>query len=154
MKKLLIIVMLLLVACQYGKINNSYNDYEESYVTRVIDGDTIVLSDENKVRLICVDTPERGKLFYKEATQYTKNKVENKTVYLEKDVSNTDRYGRLLRYVYYYEGDNLVSLNNQLVKDGMAMVYKYPPDINHCDEYSKSAKYAAENKIGLWNRGD
>lgn len=148
-----LILMLLLVSCTYRpQINDSYNDYEEGYVTRVVDGDTIVLLTGEKVRLICIDTPEKGKPFFQEATSFTRELVENKTVYLEKDVSNTDRYGRLLRYVYYYDGDKLKSLNYELVNNGMAMLYRYPPDINHCDDYSKAAKYAAENSIGLWEK--
>src|SRR5690606_8670639 len=72
-------------------------------VSRVIDGDTVELSDGRKVRLIGVNTPEsttRTERFGKEASAYTTSKLEGQKVYLQKDVSETDRYGRLLRLVW------------------------------------------------------
>jgi micrococcal nuclease len=84
----------------------------EAQVTNVVDGDTIdVLIDgqEFRVRYIGVDTPETvhptlGEQPYgSEASDYNKSLVENQTVFLEKDVSETDQYGRLLRYVWLDE---------------------------------------------------
>lgn len=107
---------------------------ESGVVVHVVDGDTIdvkLSSGVERVRLICVDTPERGKPGFGEATNFTKLLVMDKVVTLEKDVSETDRYGRLLRYVYI-GGD---SVNRALVAGGYARVYRYPPDVAHCDEY-------------------
>ncbi len=79
-------------------------DLEKVYVVRVIDGDTIVVKRQNskneKIRFIGVNTPEIGQKGYKQATDFTKDLLLKKTVYLEKDVSNRDKYGRLLRYVW------------------------------------------------------
>lgn len=68
-------------------------------VSRVVDGDTFQLSDRSKVRLVGVNTPEstnRHEQYGKEASNYTKTKLEGKKIWLQKDVSETDRYGRLL----------------------------------------------------------
>ena len=72
-------------------------------VGRVVDGDTIETSDGRKVRLIGVNTPEsttRTEEYGKEASNYTKSKLEGKQVWLQKDVSNTDRYSRYLRIIW------------------------------------------------------
>jgi len=94
-------------------------------VTRVIDGDTIEVSiagESYKVRYIGIDTPElddkRPKFcaLAQEATRYNRELVKGKTVRLEKDISETDQYGRLLRYVYV--GD--IFVNAELVRQGLA----------------------------------
>lgn len=75
---------------------------EKATVKRVIDGDTIVLSDNSKVRLIGLNSPEntsRVEPYGQEASDYTKLKLEGKKVYLQKDVSDTDQYNRYLRIV-------------------------------------------------------
>lgn len=71
-------------------------------VSRVVDGDTFQLSDGSKVRLVGVNTPEstnRHEQYGKEASNYTKTKLEGKKIWLQKDVSETDRYSRLLKIV-------------------------------------------------------
>ena len=75
-------------------------------VRRVIDGDTFVLYSGEKVRLIGVDTPETKhpqkpvQYFAKEASEFTRRMIEGKTILLEYDGKRSDRYGRLLAYVY------------------------------------------------------
>lgn len=115
-------------------------------VSRVIDGDTIELSNGETVRLICIDTPETDEPGYQEAKNYLKNLALGKSVRLEKDVSEVDRYGRLLRYVYL--GDLFV--NGELVKNGYAELYRYPPDIALCDELEALEDQAKAQKIGIW----
>ena len=76
-------------------------------VTRVIDGDTIEVDiggTPYRVRYIGIDTPERGQYGYEKATQANAQLVSGKVVELEKDISETDKYGRLLRYVWVEEG--------------------------------------------------
>ena len=70
------------------------------YVSTVIDGDTIRISTGERVRFICIDTPEKGEYYYTEATNYLKGLILNEEITLVKDVSEIDRYGRLLRYIY------------------------------------------------------
>lgn len=128
-------------------------DREESMkVVRVIDGDTIELTDGRRVRYIGVDTPEIGdprrniECFAKEAMEENKRLVEGKTVRLEKDVSETDRYGRLLRYVYI--GD--VFVNAHLVRQGFARIDTVPPDVAHQQKFLQAEQEAREQGRGLW----
>lgn len=121
-------------------------------VTRVIDGDTIELESGQKVRYIGIDTPEVS--FIKEclgteAKIRNKALVEQKMVRLEKDVSEIDRYGRLLRYVYV--DDSLV--NEILVQEGYAQARSYPPDIAKQDIFIQAEQRARELKVGLWGGG-
>jgi micrococcal nuclease len=121
----------------------------------VIDGDTIVLDTGEKVRYTGVDTPETVdprkpvQCFGKEASDKNKELVEGKEVKLVKDISDKDKYGRLLRYVYV--GDKFV--NDSLVKDGFAHSSSYPPDIKYQEQFRKSEEEARNNKIGLWADG-
>ncbi|MDQ4075204.1 MAG: thermonuclease family protein [Chloroflexota bacterium] len=118
-------------------------------VTAVIDGDTIdveINGQPYRVRYIGVDTPERGDPFYHEASQANADLVAGRDVWLEKDVSETDRYGRLLRYVYV--GD--VMVNAELLRQGYARVLTYPPDVAHAEEFVALEQRAREAKMGLW----
>lgn len=126
-------------------------------VVAVIDGDTIDvdLGDGNmqRIRYIGIDTPETSdpnkpvECFSKEATSKNKELVENAVVGLEKDVSETDRYGRLLRYVYL--GDLFV--NQVLVKEGYAHASSYPPDVKYQEQFRKAEQEAREQNKGLWS---
>lgn len=119
---------------------------EKRYVVRVIDGDTFVLKSGAKVRLIGVDTPEINQPYYKKAKDFLRSLIEGKVVFLEKDVSQTDRYGRLLRYVYVGN----IFVNAQLVKKGFAQVLTYPPDVKHAHEFIALQKEARAAKRGIW----
>ena len=121
-------------------------------VTRVIDGDTIEIEGGKRIRLIGMDTPELNKsgetgCYGREAYDYANKLLAGQMVRLEKDVSEMDRYGRLLRFVYL--GDTLI--NEKLVRDGYARVYTYPPDVKYNDKFLESEKYASENNLGLWS---
>lgn len=123
-------------------------------VKRVIDGDTIQLENGEKVRYIGINTPEindkRSNLscYGEEARLQNKKLVENKEIRLIKDVSDKDKYGRLLRYVYV----NNLFVNLELVKQGFAQVSTYPPDIKHQQEFILTEQKARREKIGLWNK--
>ncbi|MGD9129185.1 MAG: thermonuclease family protein [Candidatus Woesebacteria bacterium] len=126
--------------------------YEQALVEEVIDGDTIRLSDGRKVRYIGVDTPETKdprvgqECFGKEASEHNRQLVEGKIVSLEKDVSETDRYGRLLRYVWLED----VLVNKLLVEEGYAFARSFPPDIAKQDELKEAERQAREKQLGLW----
>lgn len=130
-------------------------------VKRVIDGDTIELSDGSRVRLIGVNAPEsttRTEEYGKEASNYTKSKLEGKKVWLQKDVSETDRYGRLLRLVWLSVPTDVMKeseirskmFNADLVLNGYAQVSTYPPDVTYADYFRKFEREARENNTGLW----
>lgn len=125
----------------------------EAAVTRVIDGDTIevlIVGVPYSVRYIGIDTPEVGWPGADEATQANAGLVEGKIVELEKDVSETDEYGRLLRYVWV----NGQMVNATLVYDGYAEAIPYPPDLLYQDYLLALQTQAAEAGRGLWTAAD
>jgi len=103
-------------------------------VIRVIDGDTFEIYSGDKVRLICVDTPEKGEGGYEEATEYLESLILDKEVRMEKDVSETDKYGRLLRYVYVNVTGGEVFVNREIVQEGYGEVFEYGEDVELCGE--------------------
>lgn len=122
---------------------------EEAQVVEVIDGDTIVVllnGVRERVRLIGIDTPEVGRPYYEEATRKTTELVLGKTVRLEKDISERDKYGRLLRYVYV----GSLFVNAELVRQGYAHAYTYPPDVKYADYFTQLQREAREKGVGLW----
>jgi micrococcal nuclease len=124
---------------------------EKATVTRIVDGDTLELGSGEKVRLIGVNTPEvHGKVqpFGKEASAYTKAELLGRTILLFRDVSDTDRYGRLLRYVFIAGQD--VMYNERLVQEGYAQVMTIPPNVAYAELFLQRQKEARENNKGLW----
>ncbi len=132
-------------------------------VTRVTDGDTLEIEGGQKIRYIGVDTPETvdptrpDGCFGREASDRNKELVLGKDVRLEKDVSETDKYDRLLRYVYVESpstgsGQTSLFVNDYLVRSGYAKVSTYPPDVKYQEKFLESEKYARENNLGLWGK--
>jgi len=121
-------------------------------VVKVIDGDTIKLENGEIVRYIGIDTPETVhpskpvQCFGKEASDKNKELIEGKLVRLEKDITDRDKYGRLLRYIWV---DDLF-VNDYLVREGYAYVYTYPPDVKYSEQFVQAQKEARENNRGLW----
>ncbi len=118
-------------------------------VVRVYDGDTIEIDTGQKVRYIGVDSAEihpTFQCFSKEAKKENESLVLEKEIKLVKDTSETDKYGRLLRYVYV--GNVLV--NDYMVRNGYAKVMTVPPDIKYVNQFLELEKIARENNLGLW----
>lgn len=124
---------------------------QTAVVTQVIDGDTIEVRIEERdyrVRYIGIDAPEVGKeAFASQATRRNRDLVENQTVILVKDVSETDKYGRLLRYVF--AGGWFV--NYELVFQGYAWASTFPPDVACAQAFQAAAAAAREAGRGLWH---
>ncbi len=123
-----------------------YSHNSTELVIRVIDGDTIELSNGERVRYIGIDTPEVGEPYADSATIKNFEIVFGKEVRLEKDISDKDQYGRLLRYVYV---DDLM-VNAELVRLGYAKVKSYPPDTKYNYYFSELLKYARLSELGIW----
>jgi len=125
---------------------------EVARVARVIDGDTIELESGERVRYIGIDTPESvhpdrpDECFGAESAARNRELVEGKEVVLVRDVSERDKYGRLLRYVYA----GGVFVNELLLKEGYAQVTTYPPDVAHVETYLAAQREAREAGRGLW----
>ena len=151
---------------EFGFVGNNA-DRESAFVKRVIDGDTYLLHNGDKVRLLGVDTPEKYdsekldedadrtgqdkkaiKKLGKLSSDYVKNLVEGKKVSLEKEPNyeDKDKYGRLLRYVYL---EDSTLINAKIIQDGYGQVYeKYP--VSKTDEFRKYQREARLQNKGLW----
>lgn len=130
-------------------------EVETFKVTRVIDGDTIEIEGGDRVRYIGIDAAESG-CFSNEATAKNKELVDGKEVRLEKDVSETDKYNRLLRYVYVDPSTNsgqVIFVNDYLVRQGYAQIATYPPDVKYQAQFRQAEQEARENNRGLWAEG-
>ncbi|NLM06719.1 MAG: hypothetical protein GX219_07355 [Tissierellia bacterium] len=150
--------------------DHSKKNFEIAKLVRVVDGDTIIVDRGNgqeTVRLILVDSPETKhpnknvEFFGEEAYQFTKDNLEGRTVYLEKDVSDYDRYKRLLRYVWLDlpetndpTRDELTRLcfNHILLENGYAKLASFPPNIKYIDEFKQAERSAYEKSLGLWSK--
>jgi micrococcal nuclease len=122
---------------------------ETAKVIQVIDGDTITVEGGYRVRYIGIDTPETHPVpeaYGTEAWQVNRQLVEGKEVRLERDVSETDKYGRLLRYVYVDD----VFVNAELVRQGLAEAKAYPPDIKYQDYLEEMEAEARKAGRGMW----
>lgn len=122
---------------------------ETGMVTKVIDGDTIEVQigeETHTVRYIGIDTPESGETFGVYSTNKNAELVSWQQVTLIKDTSETDQYGRLLRYVFV--GD--VFVNHELVKQGFAEAVNYPPDEACKNLFSEAESASRAAGFGLW----
>ena len=141
-------------------------DYTDILVRRAVDGDTLVLENGERIRLIGIDTPElheSNKLYRdaqrtnqdtktiqklgRQAYEFTRNLVEGKRVSLEFDVEKHDKYGRLLAYVYLKDG---AFVNAKIVEEGYASLMTIPPNVKYADLFLKLYREARENRRGLW----
>ncbi|NBI08171.1 thermonuclease family protein [Senegalia massiliensis] len=140
-------------------------------VTKHVDGDTVHVTTEDgeelKIRMIGVDTPEtvhpsKPVEFYgKEASLFTEEKIFEETVYLEKDVSDNDKYGRALRYIWLEVPEEKDLNNKEVIKDklfnamliakGYANSSTYQPDVKYQEIFTELEKESREANLGLWD---
>jgi micrococcal nuclease len=127
---------------------------KRALVTRVIDGDTIVIKGGLRVRYIGIDTPEtkhpeKGVEYYgREAAEFNRSLVANKEVSLEYDVQKVDKYGRLLAYVYADD----IFINAKLVEEGYAQIFTVPPNVRYANLFLSLQRNAGMAKKGLWSK--
>lgn len=136
--------------------------FEKATVKNVVDGDTIVVDidgAEKKVRFVGIDAPEMSTPKGNTSKKFTEDAILNKTVYLEKDVSEVDKYDRLLRYIWLISpngieiNENTVRenmLNGKMVASGMAASKTYSPDTKYQNILDKLQTDAINNKLGMW----
>jgi micrococcal nuclease len=150
---LMMMVMMLINGCASHK-STAFNQALVK-VERVVDGDTIEIKlggKKEKVRLIGIDTPETKKpntpvMYYgKEASAYTKKRLEQQTISLEWDVDRRDKYDRLLAYVWI---DNEL-FNETLIKEGYARLSTFPPNVKYVSLFTKAQEQARKQGSGIW----
>jgi micrococcal nuclease len=127
-------------------------DGEQGTVVSVIDGDTIdvmVDGETVRVRYVGMNTPERDEPCYGDARRANADLVDGKLITMVKDSSETDRFGRLLRYIYVGN----VFVNQRLVGQGYAEVVSYPPDISHFNEFKQLEDQARAANRGCHSTG-
>ncbi len=146
---LIIIIMIFIQATSSGVVENNNDTIKQqtvNTVTHIVDGDTFDIASGERIRMIGIDTPERGEYFYKEASTRLEELIGGKEVILIKDVSETDRYGRLLRHVYY----NGVWINKQMIDEGFAKLATFPPDVAHVEIFEQAQQKARDAGVGMW----
>ena len=129
--------------------SDNSNNITEATVVGIVDGDTINVVIGNElyiVRYIGIDTPEKGDTGYEEAKLINKNLLKYRTVTLIQDISNVDKYNRLLRYVWA----NNVFVNAKLISSGYATAMYYEPDIKCHNLFEKLESDAQAAQVGLW----
>lgn len=143
----------------------SFN-YDDILVNRAVDGDTLVLENNERVRLIGIDTPEIHesnklnrdaqrsgqdveaiKQLGRQSYEFTKKLVQGKRVKLEFDAERYDKYKRILAYVYLEDG---TFVNAKIIEEGYASVMTYPPNVKYADLFLKLYREARQNRRGLW----
>lgn len=122
---------------------------ETAVVEAVSDGDSLVLQGGERVRLLGLDAPEVGQPGADISRGYLEKLLVGKRVRLEKDQTDRDRYGRLLRYVFL-DGE---MVNARLVQEGYAVSRFYPPDQRYRDLLERLEKEAETARRGLWAVG-
>lgn len=134
---------------------------EVGEVVRVVDGDTAMIEvdgQEERVRYIGINAPESAipdeepQCYGPEAAEANERLVGGETVYLERDVSDRDQYGRLLRYVWLPGDDgDLIFVNQELVRQGFADARRYRPDTSHDDQLQAAEREAKDAGRGMWS---
>ena len=117
-------------------------------VTEVIDGDTFYLGNGDKIRMLGINTPESGRPYAQEATDFLTNMILGKEVTLVNDSKNddVDSYGRLLAHVYV----NDTFVNYEIIKAGYAFWYPYTSGTDFDTEYEAAQNDASNKTVGLW----
>lgn len=147
-----IVCLVLLAGCDETDSGGSSSGGETGRVVRVIDGDTIDVDLNGqtvRVRYVGVNTPERDEPCYADAVAANAALVEGQTVRLVRDTSDTDRYERLLRYIYV--GNTFV--NEQLVQNGWAEAVRYDPDDRYYEDFLQLERAATQANLGCHPTG-
>lgn len=131
--------------------NDCLKEKKQYYVKSVVDGDTILvdISSPEKIRLLGIDAFEQEQNKYgKIGKDFLSMLVLNKNVCIEIDVQNKDIYGRTLGYVFIMD----LLINEELLKNGLAILYDFPPNIKYIDRLKKAQIYARQNMLGVWEK--
>lgn len=123
-------------------------------VTKVHDGDTvsvIINNNEERVRLIGIDAPEMGQGQWGRKAKRKLQEIirkSDKTVRIELDVDERDKYGRVLAYLWTKD---MNMINEELVKSGYALLYTIPPNVRYVERLKRAQEIASSKGIGIWS---
>lgn len=126
-------------------------------VVNVVDGDTIDIERDTRIRLLGLDAPERGDCYFEESKQYLTDILEGTDIYIEKDITGSDTYDRLLRYVYIPADDpedDDMFINEMLIRNGYAQTHSKAPDNRYRDLFASAQEDAKKHNRGLWKSCD
>lgn len=147
---LLVFLVVLLLIINYNFIDSSLEEFlersEQGIVERIIDGDTVIVNNES-VRLLGINCPERGERYYDEATDFLKDFLLGKSV--KTQGNKKDRYYRNLKYLFL-DGKNI---NVEMVKNGFANVYILD-DKNYEEELRNAWEKCIEEGINLCEKSN
>lgn len=151
---LLLLFLVLLSLLSSGCTRKPSGPPETAQVTRVIDGDTVLLANGARVRLLGIDAPEMerderpAEFKAQQAKDFLAHMVGGKKVRLEYDQLRYDHYGRLLAYLFLPEGP---LVNVELVRQGLARVYSHTPNVRYQEVLMAAQRQAMEAHRGLWH---
>ena len=139
------------------KITPATKTYRYKYkVKRVYDGDTIILQNGHRVRLLGVNTPEiksrhrQGEEGGRQATQWLKDKLGTANVFLEYDDEKHDKYQRDLAHLFLDNGEHI---NLSLIESGLGMLSIIPPNVRYSKRLQQAEKKAMSQQLGIWGTG-
>ena len=145
---ILISLIIALLVINYPFLNNTLQkfltNYETVHVDRIIDGDTIV-SNKTSIRLLGINSPEKGELYYNEAKEFLEEWILNKTVDLEFGKEKYDKYQRTLAYLYI----NRENINLKLVEKGFANFYFPSGKDNYYNKFKDAWEECINNNLNL-----
>lgn len=156
---LLVLLFVIFGMQKVGQVGDSFQvgenaDYEAMHandeivvVDRVIDGDTVSLRDGRVVRLIGINTPERGEQWYEQARAFLSQRLTGRTVSLQFEERKEDDYGRVLAHIFL----NKEHINAQLIAFGHGKVMMIPPNTYYKNLFKSLYSQAKKEKIGMWS---
>jgi len=154
MKKNSIYITVLFILIFFFNLSFAENKKEKGYVVFVYDGDTIKLSNGDKLRLIGIDTPEmnfnknyKPEFFARNALEYLKKRILYKEISYEYDIKKYDNYNRKL--VYLFDKNNKL-INSDLLEKGYGTLFLFPPNVKYKKKLVKAYCSALNNAVGIW----
>ena len=149
----MVVILLSLLVVFFRLVEDIGEDFkgaERLSVIEVIDGDTVRLKGGDKLRLANIDTPEKGELFYEEATRFLEELVLGKTIHIEFAHKRRDKYGRLLGYMYV----DSVFVGQEILRNGLGYILLFKKndyDRPQVKILLSAQRRAMEEKVGLWS---
>jgi hypothetical protein len=134
----------------FSKKSGYFVSKEALFVSKVIDGDTLELSNGEKVRLLGLNAPEIDEPFGEDAKNFLASLIEGKVVLLETDLIEKDEYGRKLAFLFLNERN----INVEMVRNGMAHTFDLSKISKYVNDLKEAENYARHNQIGIWKRSN